>query len=539
MRLHEVTTPGKCPRTKAKVCECKSVSQLSEAEQTIEAVAVLGHGDAKGMISFKQKPGKATIISGTITGLSEGKHGFHIHEFGDLSDGCDSAGGHYNPTGVDHSDIDNGHVGDLGNITADSKGVAEFSIKAKRIHLQGATSIVGRAVVVHEDEDDLGKGGDEESLKTGNAGERAGCGVISLTELTESAIEDLDKNISDKHFSRSEMPQVKEPDLEDNDISYVRGIISLDKIKPVQTDRVPGLAQKVAKNFHGKDKPFILDKNNYLVNGHHRYDAARLLGIDRVSVLKVDVPIELLMKKFSHTRSNAVVEDVVGMNPQAVKPYFSPQEADRANDEWVNQAQVDQEDGVIVKATDGKQYRIMTSYGNQHFEDGEVYLDGVTDPEYLDTDGYPDAAELLYYHSATGHYPDDELDENFADGKKKGKSRPGRVKKAGASCNGSVTDLRKRAKNSSGEKAKMYHWCANMKSGKKKTNEDMEELTPSAKMADEYIKDEIMNGKIKNLNELKKYILELRLARVIEYAEDARDLWVYHITQNPHKLKNF
>jgi len=58
--------------------------------------------------------------------------------------------------------------------------------------------------------------------------------------------------------------------------------------------------------------------------------------------------------------------------------------------------------------------------------------------------------------------------ENFADGKKKGKSRPGRVKRAGASCNGSVTALRKRAKNSSGEKARMYHWCANMKSGRKK-----------------------------------------------------------------------
>ena len=58
--------------------------------------------------------------------------------------------------------------------------------------------------------------------------------------------------------------------------------------------------------------------------------------------------------------------------------------------------------------------------------------------------------------------------ENFADGKVKGKSRPGRVKKAGASCSGSVTDLRKRAKNASGEKAKMYHWCANMKSGRNK-----------------------------------------------------------------------
>ena len=60
------------------------------------------------------------------------------------------------------------------------------------------------------------------------------------------------------------------------------------------------------------------------------------------------------------------------------------------------------------------------------------------------------------------------MDENFADGKVKGKSKPGRVKAAGASCNGSVTDLRARAKKYSGERAKMYHWCANMKSGKKK-----------------------------------------------------------------------
>ena len=60
------------------------------------------------------------------------------------------------------------------------------------------------------------------------------------------------------------------------------------------------------------------------------------------------------------------------------------------------------------------------------------------------------------------------VQENFADGKVKGKSRPGRVKRSGASCNGSVTELRAKAKKASGEKAKMYHWCANMKAGKKK-----------------------------------------------------------------------
>ncbi len=57
--------------------------------------------------------------------------------------------------------------------------------------------------------------------------------------------------------------------------------------------------------------------------------------------------------------------------------------------------------------------------------------------------------------------------ENFADGKVKGKSKPGRVKKSGASCKGSVTDLRAKAKKYGGEKGKMYHWCANMKAGKK------------------------------------------------------------------------
>jgi hypothetical protein len=67
----------------------------------------------------------------------------------------------------------------------------------------------------------------------------------------------------------------------------------------------------------------------------------------------------------------------------------------------------------------------------------------------------------------------DWLDENFADGKVKGKSRPGRVKRAGASCKGSVTALRSKAGKYGGERGKMYRWCANMKSGKQKTNESV------------------------------------------------------------------
>ena len=75
--------------------------------------------------------------------------------------------------------------------------------------------------------------------------------------------------------------------------------------------------------------------------------------------------------------------------------------------------------------------------------------------------------ELSNYTKKVG--AQQKLGENFADGKRKGKSRPGRVKRAGASCKGSVSDLRAKAKKSSGERAKMYHWCANMKSGRKKS----------------------------------------------------------------------
>ena len=84
------------------------------------------------------------------------------------------------------------------------------------------------------------------------------------------------------------------------------------------------------------------------------------------------------------------------------------------------------------------------------------------------TDELKDLAKRAGIPLVTGDRRNLEVVENFADGKVKGKSRPGRVKRAGASCKGSVTDLRRKAKNSSGEKAKKYHWCANMKSGKKK-----------------------------------------------------------------------
>ena len=157
------------------------MNSITEGETTVIAQCELQHSDTvKGTILLMQAPGTPTLIKGTITGLQPGEHGFHIHEYGDMSKGCESMGGHYNPDGVDHGDVEQGHVGDLGNITADENGKADFSIQANRVDLIGERSIVGRGLVVHADRDDLGRGGDEESLKTGNAGDRLACGVITL-----------------------------------------------------------------------------------------------------------------------------------------------------------------------------------------------------------------------------------------------------------------------------------------------------------------------------------------------------------------------
>ena len=182
MRIQEFEkSDTSCPRTRAETCQCESVNRLTEDSNTVVAQCILEHSDAvKGTILLIQAPGTATLIKGKITGLTPGEHGFHIHEFGDMSKGCETMGGHYNPDGVDHGDLEQGHVGDLGNITADEDGTASFSIQANRVELIGNRSVIGRGIVVHADPDDLGQGGDEESKKTGNAGDRLACGVITL-----------------------------------------------------------------------------------------------------------------------------------------------------------------------------------------------------------------------------------------------------------------------------------------------------------------------------------------------------------------------
>lgn len=72
------------------------------------------------------------------------------------------------------------HIGDLGNIRADERGIAETKFSDQVINLAGPRSIIGRAVVLHSGVDDFGRSNHPDSKKTGNAGGRAGCGVIGI-----------------------------------------------------------------------------------------------------------------------------------------------------------------------------------------------------------------------------------------------------------------------------------------------------------------------------------------------------------------------
>ena len=155
-----------------------------------------------------------------------------------------------------------------------------------------------------------------------------------------------------ENYTRKELPQIKNKHLEniEHDIIFLK----INEVITVQKERIiENFKRQVDRLLEGKYAPIVVDCDNRIVNGHHRYDAVRLLGEKTIPVARIPYTLEYII-------------------------------------------------------------------------------------------------------------------ENFADGKVKGKSRPGRVKRSGASCNGSVSELRKKAKNSSGERAKMYHWCANMKSGRNK-----------------------------------------------------------------------
>lgn len=151
---------------------------LTNFEKAICVLHPTEGNEVNGTVHFA-KTDSGVLVTVNIRGLAPGKHGFHIHEFGDCSaSNGTSAGGHFNPGGHEHGSPNSEmrHKGDLGNVTANEQGIAQMEHLDKHLKLNGENSIIGRSIIVHADEDDL------TSQPTGNAGARVACGVIGVVK---------------------------------------------------------------------------------------------------------------------------------------------------------------------------------------------------------------------------------------------------------------------------------------------------------------------------------------------------------------------
>ncbi|XP_055332027.1 uncharacterized protein LOC129583981 [Paramacrobiotus metropolitanus] len=160
-------------------------SAYSKPAQAV--VIVTGPYGVSGLVNLTQySPDAPVELSGRIGGVRPGDHGFHVHTFGDLSMGCESAGSHFNPEGNYHGSPDDAHMqphaGDLGNVRANEYGEVIVTVSSPLISLypQSPSFVIGRTLVIHEKPDDLGRGGDQQSRETGNSGARIGCGIIGF-----------------------------------------------------------------------------------------------------------------------------------------------------------------------------------------------------------------------------------------------------------------------------------------------------------------------------------------------------------------------
>ena len=150
-----------------------------DGPQIQKAVAVmhpLGENKISGTVSFV-KTEFGTKITAQILGLTEGEHGFHIHQYGDCSaPNGTSAGGHFDPDSMEHSsrDAEKRHVGDMGNIVSKGEEIATtLYYTDNHIYIE---EIIGRGIIIHAGEDDL------TSQPSGDAGARIACGVIGVAK---------------------------------------------------------------------------------------------------------------------------------------------------------------------------------------------------------------------------------------------------------------------------------------------------------------------------------------------------------------------
>jgi Cu-Zn family superoxide dismutase len=157
-------------------------------KKPVIAIAYFNDPKIKGEVIFQELPDdKKVQIDIKLSGFKKNSiHAMHVHEAGDLSDShCKGCCAHFNPYKKNHGGIHSKerHVGDLGNIKADNNGNVNMRITDNIIQLRNSKcNIIGRSLVIHEDEDDNGLGGHDDSLTTGHAGDRLACAVIGYSK---------------------------------------------------------------------------------------------------------------------------------------------------------------------------------------------------------------------------------------------------------------------------------------------------------------------------------------------------------------------
>jgi Cu-Zn family superoxide dismutase len=153
------------------------VSMSSDGPSAVAMLQPTKGSQTTGTVTFTQVGNKVRVVA-DVKGLKAGaEHGFHIHEKGDCSSGDGmSTGGHFNPGGKGHAHHSSSerHAGDMPSLLADAQGNAKLSVTLDLLMVApGATSVVGRGLIVHRDPDDY------KTQPTGNAGPRIACAVIA------------------------------------------------------------------------------------------------------------------------------------------------------------------------------------------------------------------------------------------------------------------------------------------------------------------------------------------------------------------------
>ena len=268
-------------------------------------------------------------------------------------------------------------------------------------------------------------------------------------------------------------------------VAELRPWESMIKMQDLPSKRtVANLIQTLKKG--GRIPPLLVTpvRGGYrIIDGHHRYAALQRAGIDRVAVRVVDPrlirysdevmeALRITLERYGHLgrgqggvaegRISDLDIDLQDQQWEAVVGFVQDgvrrgRDADRMSLDLYRWAGGEMFD--VDAELERRGFRNVADLADHIREHGGRYV-----PPQFDLSG---AASLRDIERLERRRNDD-VQENFADGRVKGRSRPGRVKRAGASCQGSVTDLRARAKKYGGERGRMYHWCANMKSGRKK-----------------------------------------------------------------------